>query len=150
MNKEDILSKLLEEIFEHLGKDPDILLDTTEEDRFFIDINGNDLSFLIGYRGQSLDALQNVLSLALMRQCGDYTPITVDINGYKKRKTDRLKDRAMRDIDRVRFQQRDIELPPMNSWERRQIHMLVSEYDDIVSESTGERDERRVVLKLKD
>jgi spoIIIJ-associated protein len=149
MNKEDLLSTLLEEIFKHLKEDPDILLDTSEKDRFTVDINGDNLNFLIGYRGQSLDALQNVISLALLKEFNEYTPVTVDINGYKRRKIDRIKDDAMREIDKVRFEQKEIELSPMNSWERRQVHMLVSEYDDIVSESTGERRERRIVLKLK-
>ena len=52
-------------------------------------------------------------------------------------------------IDRVRFFQKDVELPPMDPWERRQIHMFVSEYDDVVSESVGEGHERRVTLKPK-
>jgi spoIIIJ-associated protein len=53
-------------------------------------------------------------------------------------------------IDKVRFFQKEVELPRMNPWERREIHILVSEYDDILSESTGEGTNRRVVLKPKD
>jgi len=53
-------------------------------------------------------------------------------------------------IDKVRFFQKEVEMPRMNPWERRQIHIMVAEYDDIISESTGEGDDRRVVLKPKE
>jgi spoIIIJ-associated protein len=75
--------------------------------------------------------------------------ITIDINEYRNRKTEKLQDMAKTFIDKVRFFQKDTELPRMSPWERRQIHLLVSEYDDIESESTGEGENRRVVLKLK-
>lgn len=149
MKKEDTIRQILEEIFNHLKEPLDVEIAGSEDDVYEISILGEDLNFLIGYRGQSLEALQNILSMALYRQFDEYTTIVLDINGYRKSKADRIKNMARKYIDKVRFLGSEVELPRMNPWERRQVHMLVSEYDDIESKSTGERSERRVVLKPK-
>lgn len=148
MTKLDIVKEALSNIFGFLNVNPEH--DLFEEDGTIkVIINGNDLSFLIGYRGTSLDALESLLGIMLFKATNESTPVMVDINGYRAQKIERLQGLARRLIDKVRFFQNDVELPSMEPWERRQVHMLVTEYDDIVSESTGEGKNRRVVLKLK-
>lgn len=110
-------------------------------------IEGDDLSFLIGYRGESLDGLQTVLSLILNKKYGEWCRVLVDINGYRKQRQDKIEEIAKNYIDRVRFLAREIEMPVMTSAERRYVHMFISSYTDIVSESVGEGMGRRVVLK---
>jgi spoIIIJ-associated protein len=150
MKIDDILKDNLEKIFEFIGIDPDTEIEEKDESNYAVTITGDDLNFLIGFRGQSLDGLQNILKLMIYRQTKTQPILTVDINSYRDRKTEKLQDMARNYIDKVRFFQKEVELPRMNPWERREIHMLVSEYDDIESESTGEGNNRRIVLKPKD
>ena len=149
METKEILKTNLNKILDYMKVSPNVEIDEVEENNFRINISGDNLNFLIGFRGQSLEALQNILRLMVFKQTQTQPILTIDINGYKDKKTEKLQDMARNFIDKVRFFQKDTELPRMNSWERRQIHMLVSDYDDIISESTGEGENRRVVLKLK-
>lgn len=149
MDTKELIEKKMNKIFQYIGIKPELSVEEIEENNFNVNISGNDLNFLIGFRGQSLDGLQGILKLMIYKETQIQPLITLDINEYKNRKTEKIQDMAKTFIDKVRFFQKDVEMPRMNPWERRQIHVLVSEYDDIESESTGEGDDRRVVLKLK-
>lgn len=145
----DKLKKHLDTIYKHLKIKPETAIEEIENKTYKITVTGNDLSFLIGFRGESLEALQSLLSLMLLRELGEPVSLVLDINGYKDQKAERIENLAKTFIDKVRFFEKDVVMPPMNPWERRQVHMLVAEYDDIESESTGEGAARRVVLKPK-
>ncbi len=147
MDKKDALESLLTEFFEKFGIDPNITVDKLENNVYSIKIEGKDLNYLIGFRGQSLDGLQTILGQMFFKNTGEWITTTVDINGYKDAKTERLHEITKRYIDKVRFFESDVKMPPMKPWERRQVHMFVSEYSDIKSESEGEGRDRRVVLK---
>lgn len=146
---EDILNLKLQEILKFIGASAKVTLTPQEENVFSVDIQGNNLNFLIGYKGESLNALQSLLNLIALKQLGKPTLITVDINDYKSKKVERIIEIAKSFIDKVRFFEKEVMLPPMNPWERRHVHLLVSEYADIESESVGEGPSRRVVLKPK-
>jgi spoIIIJ-associated protein len=149
MKTKELIKTNLNTIFDFIGIKPELKVEEKEENNFDIEISGDDLNFLIGFRGQSLEGLQNIIKMMVFRETQIQPIITIDINEYRNRKTEKLQDMAKTFIDKVRFFQKDTELPRMSPWERRQIHLLVSEYDDIESESTGEGENRRVVLKLK-
>jgi len=149
MKIDEILKTNLEKIFKFIGINPEFEIEEKEENTYSVNISGDDLNFLIGFRGQSLEGLQNILKLIVFRKTQVQPILSVDINGYRDRKSEKLQDMARGFIDKVRFFQKEVELPRMNPWERREIHVLVSEYDDIYSESTGEGENRRVVLKPK-
>lgn len=149
MDTKEIIKKKINKIFQYIGIKPELSIEEIEENNFNVTVSGDDLNFLIGFRGQSLDGLQGILRLMIYRETQTQPLITLDINEYKNRKTEKIQDMAKTFIDKVRFFQKEVEMPRMSSWERRQIHVLVSEYDDIESESTGEGENRRVVLKPK-
>jgi spoIIIJ-associated protein len=149
IGNEDVLNSILQEILRFIGVSPKVTLTPQEENIVNIDIQGDNLNFLIGYKGESLNALQSLLNLIAFKQLGKPTFITVDINNYKSKKTERIIAIAKSFIDKVRFFEKEVMLPPMNPWERRHVHLLVSEYADIESESTGEGASRRVVLRPK-
>jgi len=149
MDTKELIKKKMNKIFQYIGIKPELSVEEIEENNFNVTVSGDDLNFLIGFRGQSLDGLQNILRLMIYRETQIQPLITLDINDYKSRKTEKIQDMAKTFIDKVRFFQKDVEMPRMSPWERRQIHVLVSEYDDIESESTGEGENRRVVLKPK-
>lgn len=149
MDKKETLQIILTDILGFIGARHEFSIEIDEEGLLKTTIQGDNLSYLIGYRGQSLDALQTLLSQILHNKTGEWTPVVVDINDYKDKRTDKLHEIAKRYIDKARFFQSEYELPPMKAWERKKIHELVGEYDDVASESVGEGLNRRIVIKLK-
>lgn len=149
MNKVDIVTETLNNILGFIGISPEVNITEDTDKNIQAVIEGDNLNFLIGYRGESLDAVQHILSLILFRKTGESTHVSVDINGYRTQKTEKIEDITKNFIDRVRFMQKDVEMPPMNPGERRLVHTFVGKYADITSESVGEGPARRVVLKLK-
>lgn len=149
MDKKTVLNDTLKEILNYIGAKNEFSIDEIEADVLKAVIHGENLNYLIGFRGQSLDALQTLLSQIVFNKTGEWTSIVVDINDYKDKRADKLHELARGYIDKVRFFQADYELPPMKAWERKRIHELVAEYDDVVSESTGEGLNRRIVIKPK-
>ena len=149
MNKKETVNNHLWKIFEYMGIKPAINITEVEDSTVEIDIEGQNLNFLIGYRGESLDALQNILGMVLYKECGEWVHVVIDINGYRKQKQEKIEQITKGYIDKVRFFGKEVEMSPMNPFERRQVHTFISQYDDIISESTGEGASRRVVLKPK-
>ena len=148
-NKEDIIKNKLNEIFNYIGVTPELSLKQGDNNFYMVDITGNELNFLIGYRGESLDALQNLVNQMIFKQLNEWVQVVIDINGYKNQKQGKIEEIARRFIDKVRFLGHEIDLPPMEAYERRYVHMLLSQYDDVESESRGEGRNRRVVIKPK-
>ncbi len=146
MDKVAFVEEKLKEIFEFLGIHPVATVQETPE-LLSVTIEGDNLNFLIGYRGEALDALQNILSQAFAKQAEEWVRIMVDINDYKEGRLQKVEDMTKNFIDRVRFSGEAVEMPPMKPFERFRVHTFVSEYSDIESESVGESYDRRVVLR---
>jgi spoIIIJ-associated protein len=149
MTKLEEVKKSAEKILGFINVSPKLTVEEGEEGIVNLTIEGDDLNFLIGYRGESLDALQTLLGLMIFKKMGDWTRVIVDINGYRKQKMDKIEQITKTYIDKVRFFGKDVEMSPMTPSERRQVHTFIADYDDITSESTGEGQNRRVVLKPK-
>lgn len=112
-----------------------------------VDIQGDDLNFLIGFRGESLEGLHHFLSIALFREFGEWKDLAVDVNDYRRAKREKLEEMARSFIDRVRFFTEEVDMPPMSAYERKQIHEFVNTYDDVETYSIGEGFGRHIVLK---
>ncbi|HDQ88788.1 MAG TPA: KH domain-containing protein, partial [candidate division WWE3 bacterium] len=144
------LKKILEGIFSYLEIDPDFTIeDNAEENSLAVKIWNEDLSFLIGYRGNCLKGLKYYLGLALNRGLEEegWTRVTVDIDGYVERRKEKLEEIARNYIDKVRFFGQEIHMPNMDSSERFMVHNYVGDYPDIISKSEGEGFARHIVLK---
>ena len=102
---------------------------------------------LIGRNGQVLINTQYLLSKIIYKQIGEKIFVDFDINQYKKKKTDYLKEMAKNAADEVSLTEKEKVLPPMTPFERRIIHLALSGREDIKTESVGEEPERRVVIK---
>ncbi len=139
------IEKHLKKILEFIDVSPDVGV-TQDGDAFRVEISGDKLNFLIGYRGESLDALQYILSHAVFKEKNNWIPITLDINGYRQSKLDKLDETVKGFVDRARFHQKEIRLPLLTPFERRHVHMLIAEYIDVASESRGEGRDRRLFL----
>lgn len=102
--------------------------------------------FLIGKNGQNLKALEHVLRAMLVKDGKDGT-IVLDVNDYKKSRADYLVDVAKQAVTRVRNSQKAEALFPMSAYERRIVHMELTAYPDIATESIGFDPQRRIIIK---
>jgi len=107
------------------------------------------LSLLIGRRGETLAALQLLVNLVVAKQTGHHERIVVDAEGYRQRREDNLRSMAQRIAAQVRRSGAPVTLEAMPPNERRIIHMTLAELPDVATESTGEGDQRRVVVSPK-
>ena len=113
------------------------------------DIRGDDLGILIGRRGQTLACLQFILRLIVGHQTKTWVPITVDIEGYRQRRSEKLQSLAVRLAEQVRSRRSPFTLEPMLAYERRIIHLALANHPDVTTESVGEGEARRVVIRLR-
>jgi spoIIIJ-associated protein len=112
-------------------------------------IEGDDLGILIGRRGQTLAALQYILRIIVGHQTKTWMPIVVDAEGYKQRRLEALKALALRMADHVKTRGAPFTLEPMPPYERRIIHLTLADNPAVYTESVGEGESRKVVIRSK-
>jgi spoIIIJ-associated protein len=118
--------------------------DLTGQQVNIIDISGNDLSVLIGPRGETLDSLQYLSRLMVSHRLQRRVNFVVDVSGFRKRREQALTRLAERMAEKARQRAEPIALEPMSAYERRIIHMALRDASDVYTESTGEGRQRRV------
>ncbi|MGI9163353.1 MAG: protein jag [Mycobacterium sp.] len=139
----------LEELLDLLDFDGDIDLDV-EGDRAVVSIDGGeDLSKLVGRRGEVLDALQELTRLAVHQKTGERSRLMLDVAGWRRRRRDELSALGDKVARRVAETGEREELAPMTPFERKIVHDAVSVVPGVHSESEGVEPSRRVVV-LKD
>lgn len=143
------IEELAKTLLEKLDVAAEIKVSSDEEGAILVDFEGEDLGILIGYHGEQLLAIQLFLELALYKELGEWTRVSVDVGGYREEKVVRLEEMAMRAVEKARFLQKPVPLSPMSSYERRIVHTKVSQIEGVLSESEGEGWERHVVVKPK-
>ncbi len=111
-----------------------------------IDISGDDLGMLIGRRGESLMAFQYVVNLVVTRRHPGRGGVTLDVEGYRRRREDQLLALAERMADLVREHGDPITLEPMPPAERRLVHLALADDPELETNSTGEGESRKVVI----
>lgn len=117
-----------------------------DEGELILDIVGDDLNVLIGHHGYTAEALQVVVSAISARQCGVHFPVTVDVEGYKHRRKQRVIEIARKVVERVRDTGRPVSLKPMTPAERRQVHIALREVRGVTTTSEGSGSRRHVVV----
>ena len=115
-----------------------------------IDIQGDDLSYLIGRHSEVLHSLQYITSLIVGREVGHWVPLVLDVQGYRERRERQLCQMATRMADQVIKTGRRISLEPMPATERRIIHLALRGNSQITTESIGEEPNRKVVIYPKE
>lgn len=114
-----------------------------------LDIRGRDLGILIGRQGQTLASLQYLVNLMVSRRLKSRLPVIVDVEGYKSRHYEALRSLALRLAEQVRNTGQPVTLEPMPAFERRVVHLALSSFPDIVTQSVGNGTARKVVLSLR-
>lgn len=141
----DVAADYLERLLDILDYDGDIDLDV-ENDRAVVAIVGNGLSALIGSRGETLDALQELTRLAVQQKTGHRSRLMLDVSGHRQNRRSELAGLAKETADRVKTSGDPTRLTPMNPFERKVVHDTISAIDGVTSESEGEEPNRRVVV----
>ena len=150
MNPQNLktIKKMVEEFFEKIPFEVEIDLLPEKEGTVPINLKMTDEpQILIGEGGQTLNEIQHLLKAILRRKIPELFYINLDINDYKKKKTEYLRELARSSADEVSLTKKEKTLAPMPAYERRIIHLELSNRSDVVSESTGEEPDRKIVIR---
>ena len=132
------------------SRPPETPMDSLDHAAAVLEVNPthaeDDLGFLIGERGQYLAALQYIVNLILSQTFSGGKPITVDVHQYKRRREESLNALARQMADEARRTREAVDLEPMPPAERRIIHIALADEADVVTESAGQGDARRVTV----
>lgn len=118
-----------------------------EEETAYVEVVGDDLGVLIGRRGQTLDALQEITRTAVQRRLKSRARLLVDVEGYRARRRQSLVEYATSIAERAKERGTEIELEPMSAYERKIVHDAVAVVDGASSFSEGEEPNRKVVVR---
>ena len=111
-----------------------------------LNILGEDLGILIGRRGQTMLSLQHIVRLLMSHQMQFKLPVVIDVEGYKQRRCQGLRTLANRLADQVKTRKVPFTMEPMPAFERRVVHLALADHPDVLTESTGEGEARKVVI----
>jgi len=145
---DDIIIDFLKPILEKMGITANLEI-THEEDQITVRLTGDDIGIVIGRRGETLDALQYLLSLVVNRRSEEYTRVIMDVADYRKKREETLVRLAKRVAEKVIKYRKNITLEPMNPYERRIIHSTLQNHKYVETQSTGEEPNRRVIVRYK-
>ncbi|MDO8424796.1 MAG: R3H domain-containing nucleic acid-binding protein [bacterium] len=141
------VEEIVREFFEKMTFEVEVEVFSQVEASLPIKIKTDEPQILIGQGGETLAEIQRLLRIILRKQLAeDFFP-DIDINEYKEKKAEYLKELAKEVADDVSLTKKERELTPMSAYERRVVHMSLAERVDVVSESVGEGTERRIVIK---
>lgn len=139
--------KYLEDMLSFFGLNTDVYATTEDNEVIELQVPSTHLNgFLIGQHGDTMRAIQYMVSNALRNANYEVTRVNVDIAEYKKSRADRLSGKAIDWVNKVKESGEPMELKPMNAADRRTIHKLAGE-NGIETESVGEGRDRHIVLK---
>jgi spoIIIJ-associated protein len=146
----DAGKRLLEQLMQHMGFSVAVNIETGETNRLNVvgadDDEHEALGALIGRKGERLSALQHIVNLMLSREMGEWTRVLVDVEGYRGRREQQLREIADRAAARVVETGKMLQLEPMPALERRWIHLALRNHPAVGTQSIGEEPNRRVVV----
>lgn len=147
---EDCVRDYLTQVFDAMDLTVDISVEVEEDNHTVnVELKGDEMGVLIGKRGQTLDSLQYLTSLALNRHTDEYVKVKLDTEDYRKRRKETLENLAKNIAYKVKRTKRPVSLEPMNPFERRVIHSTLQNDKYVSTHSEGEEPHRHVVVTLK-
>lgn len=142
--------KFLTDVFKAMKLEAAINVEfDSAENELTIDVKAEDMGVLIGKRGQTLDSLQYIVSLAINKDCSEYVKVKLDSENYRVRRKETLENLAKNIASKVKRTGKAVSLEPMNSFERRIIHSALQGDPDCETYSEGADPYRKVVVKPK-
>ena len=145
--KENV-EKFLKELKTNLPEDTEYRVESTNNG-LNVNINSKNLGYLIGYRGETLYAMQSILTAIAGKEIQNKVRVILDIEGYKEKREKTLEDLAEKVAKTVIRTQKPVKLEPMQAYERKIIHSKLQQNNKVETNSIGEEPHRRVVISLK-
>jgi len=144
---EEKIEVFLKGLLEHMGSAAIPHAWKEEENAYMVELTGEDLGYLIGRRGDTLDALQHLANYTINRGLDGHIRINVDAECYRQKREDSLRRYAQKKAQQVLKAHRRTTLEPMNAYERHVIHASLQDMDKITTYSVGTEPNRRVVIE---
>ena len=144
---EEKIETFLKGLLEHMGSQAIPHAWLTKENTYMVELIGEDLGYLIGRRGDTLDALQQLCNYTINRSIDGHVRINVDAESYREKREDSLRRYAHKKAQQVLKARRRTTLEPMNAYERHVIHAALQDMDRITTYSVGTDPNRRVVIE---
>ena len=144
---EEKIEQFLKGLLEHMGSSAVPHAWKEEENTYMVELTGEDLGYLIGRRGDTLDALQHLANYTVNRGVEGHIRINVDAECYRQKREDSLRRYAQKKAQQVLKAHRRTTLEPMNAYERHVIHATLQDTDRITTYSVGTEPNRRVVIE---
>lgn len=148
MTKKDLatIKKTTEKLFGLLKVEGEISIEEAE-DGVSVVLATDDSGIVIGHHGETLEALQLVLSLVCAKELGEFVRIALEVGDYRKSREEYLKNLAASSKEQALSEEGEVPLPMLKAWERRVIHLMFQDDKEVMSESVGEGRERVLVIK---
>jgi len=140
--------EFLQKVFQKMGVSAEIEAEEYD-DTLFLEIKAEDSGIIIGRRGETLDALQYLVSLVVNKNKENYKKVSIDIENYRHKREETLVRLANRLAERVVKYKKSITLEPMNPYERKVIHSTLQDNKYVETYSVGNDPNRKVVITLK-
>ena len=144
---EEKIEQFLKGLLEHMGSAAVPHAWKEEDNTYMVELTGEDLGYLIGRRGDTLDALQHLANYTINRGIEGHIRINVDAECYRQKREDSLRRYAQKKAQQVLKAHRRTTLEPMNAYERHVIHATLQDTDRITTYSVGTEPNRRVVIE---
>ncbi len=144
---EEKIEVFLKGLLEQMGSNAEAHAWKSEENTYSVELVGDDLGYLIGRRGDTLDAIQHLCNYSINRNVEGHIRINVDAEEYRTKRDESLRRYAHKKAQQVLKARRRTTLEPMNAYERHLIHAALQETDRITTYSVGTEPNRRVVIE---
>lgn len=141
------IKEITEEFVEMMGVDGRVLVVEAPDIGATIQIESREAGYLIGRNGDNLKAIQHLIRTLVSKHVADAPRLMLDVNNYQQERLEMLKDAAIGAASQVANSGYSRFLPPMNAYERRIVHTALADMPGIKTESEGEGEERRIVIK---
>lgn len=142
------IEKFLKDLKENLPEDISYSIEKNEKS-INVNLNSKNLGFLIGYRGETLYAMQNILSAVAGKEIQNKVRVILDIEGYKEKREKTLEHLAEKVAKSVIRTKKPVKLEPMQAYERKIIHSKLQQNSRVETTSVGEEPNRRIVISFK-
>ena len=144
---EEKIEIFIKGLLEHMGSKAIPHAFKENDNTYFVELVGEDLGYLIGRRGDTLDAIQHLANYTVNRGVDGHIRINVDAESYREKREDSLRRYARKKAQQVLKARRRTTLEPMNAYERHVIHAALQDMENISTHSTGTEPNRRVVIE---
>lgn len=147
--RESEIKKLATDLLGKLKVEAKVEVVKEEDDHYQVNLETEETGLLIGHHGETVNSFQLLLGVILFKKTGEWIHVVVDVGGYRKMREESIKEMVNRIVTEVETSREPVQLPPLTPFERRAVHMMLTDHQTVVSESIGEGRDRRLTIKPK-